>query len=292
MNSFFDGLYYVIKDLGIDKGDILYVSSDITAVLLGIVKYQSNNTGNISDILLNELVDLFQKSVGENGTVVLPAFSWEFCRTGFFDISNTEVEVGSLPNWVLKNRKDFKRTHHPIYSFLVWGKLRDELCCLDNQDAFAESSPFYYLMKRNAKQLFFDTDVYRGLTLCHCAEQKTRVPYRYPKLFFGDYIDEKKVKEFRMYSMFARDLSVDMDVGVKDEYLIKCGLGKQKEWKGISLLVINMRECYEAIISDISENNGKEFLSLNNYELDMDARPTKMYESNLEEIIERKGKRP
>lgn len=194
--------------LGVREGDILYISSDIKTFLFNLAIKKSITKKFGRDKALGEFVDLFQEVISEKGTLMFPVFSWEWCRGKRFDYKRTKGEVGTLSNWVLENRLDFVRTKHPIYSFLVWGKDAEYLKQMDNQDAWSHASPFYYLQTQGAKQLLFNIEAYQGFTFGHYLEQEVAVPYRHPKYFFGEYIDENGVKETRMYSMYVRDMEI------------------------------------------------------------------------------------
>ena len=99
-----DSLSAVLNDLGITKGDVLYISSDIKVLLYKLAIEHGLLVKNDRDKAINSLIDLFQRTVGENGTLLFPVFSWGWCRGNGFDIKTTKGEVGTLSNWVLQNR--------------------------------------------------------------------------------------------------------------------------------------------------------------------------------------------
>ena len=57
-----------IAELGISKGDIVYVASDITQLLVAIRKKEDLKTKEQQNEFLNGLIDAFQEAVGEEGT--------------------------------------------------------------------------------------------------------------------------------------------------------------------------------------------------------------------------------
>ena len=113
--------------------------------------------------------------------------------------------MGTLSNTAFK-RDDFKRTKHPIFSFMVWGKYQNELLKLNNISSFGIDSPFGFLYLNNAKMVFIDIDYNRSFTYLHFVEQQAGVDYRYNKVFESYYIDENGKKELKKYSMLVRDL--------------------------------------------------------------------------------------
>ena len=89
------------------------------------------------------------------------------------------------------SRDDFARTKHPIYSFAVWGKGKEELCAMDNKSSFGIDSPFTYMTNHEFKNLFIDKDLGHSFVYVHYVEEQVgNIPYRYLKDFTADYIDE------------------------------------------------------------------------------------------------------
>ena len=280
MVKMMEGFKKIAKKLDISLGDILCVSSDIKK-LLYVAYVEGFNTKKKQNEIFDSLINELQGAVGTEGTLLFPIFTWTFCKNKEFDIRKTKGETGTLANWILENRPDFVRTKHPMYSFMVWGKYAEQLRNMDNQDAWGEASIFQFLKEKKGKQLLFDIDANQGLTFCHYVEQCADVPYRHPKYFFGNYIDEKGKKEFRMYSMYVRDINVKMEVGVKNSYLIEKEVAKQDIWKENVLTVVDLSACWEVLWSDITKNHGKNSLLFEQYIFDMNNVRNVQYEINL-----------
>lgn len=188
--------------LGIEKGDIILLSSDITDLFL-----QCQEHGEVFDV--NILLDHFQEAIGEDGTLLIPTYNWGFCQGKTFDYKRTPSKTGAIGNAALR-RKDFIRTKHPIYSFAVWGKDAVKLADMDNIESFGPDSPFAYLEQVNAKNAFIGASLRNSFTYIHYIEQKLGAKYRYSKMFKSHYIDQDKVDTVREYAMYVRDL----DLGV------------------------------------------------------------------------------
>ena len=64
-----------LRNLGVNNGDILHISSDITAFVADLSK-----AGEAFDLneSLHNLIDGLQDMLGENGTLLFPIFSWGF----------------------------------------------------------------------------------------------------------------------------------------------------------------------------------------------------------------------
>lgn len=188
--------------LKIEKGDVILLTSDITDLFL-----QSQENGEILDV--NILLDNFQEAIGEEGTLLIPTYNWGFCQGKAFDYKKTPSKTGAIGNAALR-RKDFTRTKHPIYSFAVWGKDAVKLAEMDNIESFGPDSPFAYLEQVDAKNVFIGASLRNSFTYIHYIEQKLKAPYRFSKVFRSHYIDQDKVDTVRDYSMYVRDLDLDV----------------------------------------------------------------------------------
>lgn len=246
-----------LLELGIAKGDILYVSSDITRLVYKLIVKQNVKNKSDRDAALHEFINIFEDVITDCGTLLFPVFSWAWCRGNGFDYHHTKGEVGSLSNWVMENRTEFVRTRHPIYSFMVWGKDAEYLKAMNNQDAWSHASPFYYLHTNHAKQMLFDIDAVQGFTYGHYVEQEIAVPYRHPKYFFGEYTDENGIKETRMYSMYVRDLALDFTSVIHNDWLIENKVAQQVNWEGNVITVVDLYKTYPLFRDDLVHNNGK-----------------------------------
>lgn len=188
--------------LKIEKSDVILLTSDITDLFL-----QCQANGEILDV--NILLDNFQEAIGEEGTLLIPTYNWGFCQGKAFDYKKTPSKTGAIGNAALR-RKDFTRTKHPIYSFAVWGKDAVKLAEMDNIESFGPDSPFAYLEQVDAKNVFIGASLRNSFTYIHYIEQKLKAPYRFSKVFRSHYIDQDKVDTVRDYSMYVRDLDLDV----------------------------------------------------------------------------------
>ena len=185
----------------LEKGNHVYVVSD----MLELAKVYKEQGVKLE---LDLLIDKLQLLVGEEGTLMFPTFNWDFCQGIGFDYHKTPVRTGALSKAALK-RQDFVRTAHPIYSFAVWGKHRQELIENASVDSFGSGTIFDMLYDWNAKVLVIGLPPLQGVTYIHHVEQKVGVPYRYSKDFTADYVDAAGVCSRRTYRMYVRDLEMD-----------------------------------------------------------------------------------
>ncbi len=237
----------------IAQGDIVYVVSDVLELAKAV-----QEGGQRFD--RQQFIQAVLERVGEEGTVLFPAFNWGFCRGQAFDYRRTPSMTGALSREALR-RPDFKRTRHPIYSFAVWGRYQEELCGYDNRNAFGRGSIFDFLYQKHAKALVIGLPTLAGLTFIHHVEQMVGVPYRYEKEFSGMYIDEAGLSEERKYSMYVRDLDMDPVPVRKFEplgtILEQLNVSSTEYWRGIPFHVVDLRAMYAVVEIDIRCNDSR-----------------------------------
>ncbi len=128
-------IYKELKDLGIQKGDIL----NLKISMKSIGKVEGG-----AEMLIDTLLEI----VGEEGTLItdsfvktFPLFAKSFNKK---NISNNETPsyAGLITNIMLKHQKSY-RSNHPIQKFCAIGKLAKEL----TTNFTASSEPYGFLKK-------------------------------------------------------------------------------------------------------------------------------------------------
>lgn len=244
------------KELHINRGDNIFVTSDVKELLYDLMSHDDDTDLNI---LIDGIIDI----IGEEGTLVFPTFNWDFCKGVPFDINKTACKTGSLGKIALK-RDDFKRTKHAIYSFAVWGKGQEELCKIDNKSSFGADSPFTYLTEHHFKNLFIDKDMGHSFVYVHYVEEQTgNLHYRYLKDFTADYTgyDGKTVK--KTYSMNVRDLDLDVTNRIDDftDEFIESGAMEIFNVNGIEYKMVDLYKAFPIIAEDVKHNRSRKVCS-------------------------------
>lgn len=269
------------QSVGINTGDIIDVASDLLSVML----YCRERNRKFD---ANELIDALRETVGETGTVLIRIFNWDFCHGKTFDIRRTPSQVGSLGNIALK-RKDFRRTQHPLYSWMVWGKFADELCELNTKSSFGDNSIFDVLYKKNAKLLCIGNTNVSGFTQTHYAETIANVPYRFEKNFKSEYIDLDGKKSIKEYSMFVRYLDYKIEADVFQEVYeewIKLGIIQKKEIDWLHIAQTDIKRGVDFFVNDLINNMGRKMCRINGiagYQYAIDCPPHIKNDDYLEE---------
>lgn len=245
----------ILEKIDVKKGDILDVSSDLEKVILYCKRYHSSFSPDT-------LIDSIQDKVGNLGTIMIRAWNWDFCHGTPFDIRKTPSRVGALGNVALR-RKDFKRTRHPLYSYMVWGKNQEEICEMNDLSAFGADSMFGYLYKNHGKQLMFGSTMFNSFTFVHFVEEQTGIKYRYLKKFEGEYIDYEGNKSIQQYYMNVRDLNLDIKMNSEKfaEDFYEQGALNTWNFDGLSVSLVDLQKTYPIVEKDILTNRSRKICS-------------------------------
>ncbi len=237
----------VVNFLNIKKGDMLDISSDLFSLFFYFKRRGIKFDSQI-------LMEVIEEKIGQEGTILIRTFNWDFCHGKEFNVKTTPSQVGELGN-IFLNRDDYRRTRHPIYSWMVKGKYMQKLCDLDNTCSFGKGSPWDFFEKKNAKMIILGNTRALGLTCLHHIEQELQMPYRYEKNFEALYTDEKGITEKKIYSMYVRKL--DRQVLFDDKNvrmnLIQNDLMDERLLDGyLKIATLNYKDVYNRIHSDLS----------------------------------------
>lgn len=240
------------EKLNINKGDKIFISSDIKKIIFEAIR--NDDSGDLNTFIAR-IIDV----IGSEGTLIFPTYNWDFCKGVTFDYYNTPSQTGSLGTVALK-RKDFKRSKHPLYSFAVWGKDQEKICNMDNISSYGIDSPFAYFRDMNVKNIIINVPLQHCFTYAHFVEEMSGiVKYRYMKDFTANYKDENEIVSERTYSMFVRDLNLDVNVTIDPiEYkFIDAGAEKLVKINSSDFIIIEMGKVYPIIMDDIYNNSSR-----------------------------------
>jgi len=190
-----------LSKLGVKKGDIVLAHS-------GLQTFGKISPGLTRDALSREITYALREAIGVSGTLVMPTFTYAFCKSGLFDLKKTHSEVGMLSEY-FRMQKGVTRSRHPIFSVAAIGTYATFLTTVD-MDPFGPNSFFAHLFEVNGTILFLGGAMfYNSCTFIIFIDQEQRVPYRFSKKFFGTIIDGSK-KEKVVATHYARPLKGDV----------------------------------------------------------------------------------
>lgn len=186
-----------LKSIGLKKGDNVFIQSNVGRFgKLKSAKQKKDYFVNFKNAVLS--------LIGEEGTLVFPAFSYSFCDGKDFDVKNTKSSVGILSNLALTD-DDFVRSEDPNFSILATGFNSKFFTEKPDNHSFGENSFWKRFLSLNGKFLTFNLNN-SFLTFRHYIEKKFAVNYRYDKLFEGNIIKDKNVSRKKFFH-FVRVLT-------------------------------------------------------------------------------------
>jgi aminoglycoside 3-N-acetyltransferase len=229
-----------LTGLGVERDDVLLVHSNIS----GFLKLPLQ--GQKLQVLLEALLGAVP-----SGTLVVPTFSYRFCRSGVFDTAATPSEVGLFSEFVRRDKRAM-RSSHPIFSMAAIGKDAPFLCRNLSPSSYGAGSIFERLWVADAKLLHFDVTIADSCTFAHFPEQTVGVPYRYSKYFRGSAtVDGETARgDWEFYVRAVERWDFPPQIAAEMRYcneLAASGLTRTASWSGLTLTVTTCRAVYDTI---------------------------------------------
>ena len=177
--------YRAFNEVISKKDRVIVIYSSIYNFIFNI-KFKSKN-------IPKSLLDILEKLITKNRTLILPAFSASsFLTENRFDIKKSIDNTGILPKEALK--RNYFRTVQPLHSYLVYGKEKKIVEKLKNYTSWGESSILGYMKEKNARICTLGLPWNKGCAYLHRFEESFLVPWRYFKLYEGSlYKNGKKI---------------------------------------------------------------------------------------------------
>ena len=235
----------ILKKNGIKHGDniFLHVDALVTAFLDGKSLEKKTNT------LINGIID----SIGPNGTLVLPTFTYSSTKNQPYDPATTPSEVGIVTEHFRKF-KNVLRSFNPIFSVASIGKLSKNFQKSSTSDCFGEGTCFDLMYKNNFWIITLGCSFDR-ITFIHYVDQFNNVSYRYFKNFNSlIFQGSKQIKSNIDY--FVRDLDRESSVNLNKLKLRldKYGFLKRDNIGRASFSAIKSVDFFNVANEMISEN--------------------------------------
>jgi aminopeptidase-like protein/aminoglycoside N3'-acetyltransferase len=139
---------------------------------------EGNNRKTADRIVL----EAFREVLGDSGTLVVPSFSYSFCKGEVFDPDSTPSSCGAWSEYV-RTLPNAHRSLDPIFSVAAIGCLSEHLTRDVSQECFGPNSFWERFIK--ADGIICNLNVWVISTFVHYIEKKLQVPYRYDKIFPG-----------------------------------------------------------------------------------------------------------
>jgi aminoglycoside 3-N-acetyltransferase len=194
----YEDLLRAFRSVGVRYADVLFTHSSIAMLGLPAV-------GLDAEAIATIFLSAFREVAGEDGTWVLPTYTYSYTKDEVFDPASTPPtqDMGLLPN-VLWRHPDAVRSLDPIFSVIAIGARAEELTAGVPRSCFGEDSVYARLIE--ADGAVCNIGIGSHSALLHHVEQKLRVPYRYLKSFDGVSIVDGERRATRIeYNVRALD---------------------------------------------------------------------------------------
>ncbi len=140
-----------IRDLGLEKGDTVFVSSDLLRV--GYFNKDQKTT-------LCDWVEIFDELLGAEGTIVVPTYSPSFLRYfqkyDFVFTADSDSDSGGLARAYIQYAQKAKRGRHPTNSCTSCGFHAETIAASDGPE-FSKYNPYAKVVELGGKNLMLGT---------------------------------------------------------------------------------------------------------------------------------------
>ena len=158
-----------LRSLGLESGDVVLMHSSMKAL-----KTQKTPAEFIDDVI---------SALGPEGTLLIPALSYEYVNSEqpYFIANETEPCIGLIPRTFFR-MPGVVRSLHPTHSVCGYGKKAVELTSLHHLDEtpVGPHSPFRTILDHKGKLLFIG-DTLKSCTFMHGVEEIAGAPYTLKK---------------------------------------------------------------------------------------------------------------
>jgi aminoglycoside N3'-acetyltransferase len=155
------------------------------------------------------MLKTLREAVGDDRTLVLPAYYFNFPKTRLFDVRRTMPQTGALPV-VAMTDPTFVRSAHPMDSYLASGPQAHEIVACRQSTSWGDDSVMGMLELNRARIVVLGVSWGQGCGYLHRAEEKICVPYRYYKTFSGELLVDGRDATRCSETVFVRPLGVSM----------------------------------------------------------------------------------
>jgi aminoglycoside 3-N-acetyltransferase len=187
-----------------------------------------------------------------DGVLMLPTFTYSYCRGEDFDVAASPSTVGMLTDR-FRERPGVRRTPEPIFSTAIRGELpaawEERLFQVGDVDCFGEASVFAHLFEVDAKLVFFSVG-FEFCTYLYLVEERLRVPYRYMKPFTGSVVrDGSSTPTTASYFVRHLDQDVENDFEPLAAELLRRGEARElKMDRGPRIMVVGARAVHDVAV--------------------------------------------
>jgi aminopeptidase-like protein/aminoglycoside N3'-acetyltransferase len=184
-------LFEGLRGVGIEPGDTVFVQVSLGA--LGLPKGCATD-----EEAWLMLLQTLQKAVGARGTILVPTYTFSFCRQEDFDVASTPTAGGPWSSSAgflefFRRVPGAVRSRDPIHSVAGLGPRAGELLRDVPNTCFGTDSIHDRLLRGDGKVCMIGVGLHEA-TFRHFVEEAIGVPFRYKKLFTGQIRENGRVR--------------------------------------------------------------------------------------------------
>ena len=234
-----------LRKIGISAGDNIFIHSNIG--FFGRMEGVKS-----ADELCENFLTAIKNVIGENGTFVLPTFSYSFCHNETYNPNTTKSDCGMLTEYARK-QEDTIRSLDPNFSIVAWGRLAKKYTEKSTHESFGEGSFWSRILESGGKIVCMNFDC--GSTFVHFVERSNSVPYRFNKAFNGviELEDGTVIRDYAVHYVFEgeEDYPTFERLDKKCRELSLCKISNLG--KG-TVLAMDINQYYKLICDSLREN--------------------------------------
>lgn len=169
--------------------------------------------------------------------VVMPAYTFQFPKTGVFDIKRSKPSTGAICEWFSTVAT---RTHKPLNSYYF----TNLAIHAPQTTAWGKDGMMGWLLENDATFVSLGVSTLKSCSYFHYAEEKLKVPYRYFKTFKGMLYNDGKHVGPCEETLFVgpRGVEYDFKAGPAINYLDANGLIERRP----HMEIIKVRDIVDA----------------------------------------------
>ncbi len=232
-----------IASVGVKSGDVVFSHSNI-----GYFGYPESGA-SLKEAVATILA-AFRDVLGAKGTLVVPTFTYSFCRNEPFDPHNTPSTCGVFAE-AIRLHNGATRSHDPIFSVAALGSKAAMLTSDAPAACFGPNS--FWDRLRQANGMVCNLNLDAGSTYIHYVEKCLNVPYRFDKTFPGIFIENDKPQE-REAIFFCRYLDKPETEAAFEPFDAEArtrGLARTKSVGRGAVVGISCKDTYELIADQL-----------------------------------------
>ena len=238
-------LLRLLERLGVTGARLVVVISDLAAL----------GARGARDGAVQGLVDGFLEAIGDEGTLVVPTFT--YARGGPdspYVHETTPSETGALTEHI-RRLPGALRSVHPVFSFAALGKAREAICANASPHSYGWNSPTHRLVEDDALVISLGRSPHRGSFFIHLAETFVGVPYRYTKeLAIPVMMGGRRVEQPFYHFVKYAEADLVWDTNRLVDRLESRGMLRYEPWGASGVWAYRGRHVFEQTVALLARN--------------------------------------